>query len=430
MKVCISLICILAIACTSICSAQKLSVSAGGPGVIKIDAPASSGLKCIYVVDNCNEATIEYSTSNGTANVSWMSFDNRGSAYAENVDTTIGSGGTLTLSDVKPDCGYIISDGARQLAFWVVDYSRHRFEIKSASISDQTDCQSTILDFEGEASPINYYSTTGRRLELSREISVKYTTLVNVEGKFEMQTVERTLPSITSEIRVDAPLCETTFTISGDRFKAQWGETDEYVTAAYASTAVDAITSIETVENDASNQQEGATSGPLKINLTAETNDAAVFKEWQISSDPEFDAIIDRIQSQTDTYTLADTGKYFIRFVAANADASCSYTSETYELEIGESSIKCPNAFTPNNDGVNDEWKVSYRSIIDFECVIFNRWGTRIATLTHPSQGWDGKYRNSPVPSGTYYYVIKARGADGRQYNLSGDINILKSKNQ
>ncbi|MCH5346741.1 MAG: gliding motility-associated C-terminal domain-containing protein, partial [Muribaculaceae bacterium] len=72
--------------------------------------------------------------------------------------------------------------------------------------------------------------------------------------------------------------------------------------------------------------------------------------------------------------------------------------------------------------------RVSYKSIIEFECHIFNRAGLKMATLTDPSQGWDGKYNGKLVPAGVYFYVIKARGADGKQYKLSGDINIINFK--
>jgi hypothetical protein len=51
-----------------------------------------------------------------------------------------------------------------------------------------------------------------------------------------------------------------------------------------------------------------------------------------------------------------------------------------------------------------------------------------MATLTDPSQGWDGRYGGKIVNSGVYYYVIKARGSDGKKYNLSGDINIINYK--
>ena len=119
----------------------------------------------------------------------------------------------------------------------------------------------------------------------------------------------------------------------------------------------------------------------------------------------------------------------YVRFVCANASGECEYYGPTYEISIGASSLKCPNAFSPGNaDGVNDEWKVSYSSIVDFECHIFNRHGQKMTSFSDPAQGWDGKYKGKLVPAGVYYYVITARGADGKKYNLSGDINIVNYK--
>ncbi|MDE6654646.1 MAG: gliding motility-associated C-terminal domain-containing protein [Muribaculaceae bacterium] len=64
---------------------------------------------------------------------------------------------------------------------------------------------------------------------------------------------------------------------------------------------------------------------------------------------------------------------------------------------------------------------------MEFDCHIFNRWGQEMIHLTDPSQGWDGKYKGKTVPTGVYYYVIKAKGSEGRKYHLKGDINIIKS---
>ena len=71
---------------------------------------------------------------------------------------------------------------------------------------------------------------------------------------------------------------------------------------------------------------------------------------------------------------------------------------------------------------------MSYKSIVSFHCEIFNRWGQKLCTLTDPSQGWDGKYGGKVVGPGVYFYVIKARGADGKDYKLSGDINVIGSR--
>ncbi len=100
----------------------------------------------------------------------------------------------------------------------------------------------------------------------------------------------------------------------------------------------------------------------------------------------------------------------------------------TYAVTITDSYLACPNAFSPNGDGVNDEWKVSYRSLREYECHIFNRWGKEMFSSRDPEQGWDGKSGGKTVPAGAYYYVITATGNDGQQYKLGGDINILHFK--
>ncbi|MDE6062756.1 MAG: T9SS type B sorting domain-containing protein, partial [Duncaniella sp.] len=153
--------------------------------------------------------------------------------------------------------------------------------------------------------------------------------------------------------------------------------------------------------------------------------DAALFKEWQLSRFEDFEDTHLRFQELSFDYTFTEEGTTYVRFMCANADGSCEAYGDVYTVSIGASSLKCPNAFSPNGDGVNDEWKVSYSSIVSFDCHIFDRYGHEMASFSDPSLGWDGKYKGKLVPSGAYYYVIKARGADGKNYKLSGDINIV-----
>ncbi len=203
--------------------------------------------------------------------------------------------------------------------------------------------------------------------------------------------------------------------------------------------AVDATVSVSQIPRDsADNEQTGGDasggdmlggSAPVEIDFEAVVTDGARFTEWQFASDPDFSSVDLRFSDSSMIYTFTESGTTYARFVAANGDGSCEYTGDPFVISIGESDLKCPNAFTPGNqDGVNDEWRVSYKSIIAFDCVIFARSGRRVAHLTDPSQGWDGRIGGKMAPSGVYYYIIKATGSDGRQYNLSGDINIIGYK--
>ena len=110
--------------------------------------------------------------------------------------------------------------------------------------------------------------------------------------------------------------------------------------------------------------------------------------------------------------------------------------SAVIKVTISESRLVMPNAFSPNDDqrndiygakGVNDpNSSEHYKSIVEFHGYIFNRWGQKLFEWTDVSKGWDGKHNGTPVKDGVYYVLVKAKGADGRVYNIKKDINLLR----
>ncbi len=83
--------------------------------------------------------------------------------------------------------------------------------------------------------------------------------------------------------------------------------------------------------------------------------------------------------------------------------------------------IYAPNVFTPNNDGINDDFVISVDTLTPsgersswsnftfYSIAIFDRWGKEVFSSTDPAQPWNGRVLNSQdlVPDGVYYYVIK-----------------------
>ncbi|MDE6270671.1 MAG: gliding motility-associated C-terminal domain-containing protein [Muribaculaceae bacterium] len=401
--------------------------------VISIVPDKSTGLEQVYVVRDASGVRVSYPS----ATARWSRFGASGGAYAEPLESTVASGSS-SVSLPAGDCGLMVEDAGRQYCYWIVDYAAHamRLDGVTASGGDYA-CERTLLTIAGYAPAINYYSINGREILLSRDIEVSYQTLVYDEEAMQFIQAERrtTLGYVSASNYVDAPLCNTTFTVTGDRFLQRWGNEESVTSADYTAVAVDAHTSATQAERDVANEQKPSGAGslggsaPCEVSFEAVVSDAAVFREWQISHTPEFEIPDNTFNDTAFDYTFNENGTYYVRFTAANADGTCTYTGETYEISIGESKLVCPNAFTPDSSpGVNDEWRVSYQSIVEFKCDIFNRWGAKIISLDHPSQGWDGTYRGKKVGPGVYYYVIRARGADGRDYNLSGDINIVGSR--
>lgn len=400
--------------------------------VITEKPDASTGLNNIYVLNSLNGAQMIY-TATTTSPVTWYKYSNLGGGYAEEVAGVKQSGKTYTLNLTgSGDMGYIIEEGSNRYYCWVVDYSQHTLTFNSLVFSPEQDCDMTELTFQGNAKRIVYYTINGQAKELNREIKLSYYSLSYNEGTelYEQILVEESYPYLNSTFRTTSPFCNTEFSLHGDKYLKQWGEEKSITSDYYNTPTVDAKTSATQTIREVDNEQKEETtlggSAPCEIEFKAICSDAVVYKEWQMASDAEFENITMRINDPITTYTFDEHGTTYVRFMASNATGSCDYFSDTYTIFVGESRLECPNAFSPNaSEGVNDEWKVSYKSITFFECHIFNRWGVKVAELTDPSQGWDGKYNGKFVSSGVYYYVINAQGADGKKYKLNGDINII-----
>ena len=110
---------------------------------------------------------------------------------------------------------------------------------------------------------------------------------------------------------------------------------------------------------------------------------------------------------------------------AQEVDANDSVASDS--TDVLTSILVMPNTFTPNNDQINDVYKVkSYQNIVEFHAYIFNRWGQKLYEWTNLEGGWDGTYRGNDVKQGTYFVLVKAKGADGQDYNIRKDVNLLR----
>lgn len=420
-----------AVAAVCAASAQGLVFSGLSLPAIEEEPTRQSGLTAVYVLPATRGVTASWTGPEGR----WSRFSVTGAAYAEPVSSSVVDGRSTVILTPDEDMGYVVEDAqGRQHCFWVVDYSLHRASLRGLRLSSDSDCSSSALALDGEAAPILYYSINGAPLTLDRGLVLDYTTLRYDEDTqdYRPEAVRKTLPDVKEMIYADAPLCNTTFTLSGDRFLQQWGQGESVTSPLYDAVAVEAsATAQQAAGEHPDNELKGdyplGGSAPCDITFSAAVTDAVVYREWQMSRYPDFDVVDYSENTDAFTYTFRDQGTTYVRFVCANAAGTCQYTGESFTVTIADSYLKCPNAFSPgNDDGVNDEWRVSYRSLLSYECHIFNRWGTELFKSTNPGEGWDGKKGGKTVPTGVYFYVIKAVGSDGKKYNLSGDINVLR----
>lgn len=87
-------------------------------------------------------------------------------------------------------------------------------------------------------------------------------------------------------------------------------------------------------------------------------------------------------------------------------------------------SLLIPNVFSPNGDGINDRWEVKHLESYPGATVeIFNRYGQKVFQSIGYGTPWDGTYKGSQVPAGTYYYIINPK--NGRQ-QMAGYVDIIR----
>lgn len=170
--------------------------------------------------------------------------------------------------------------------------------------------------------------------------------------------------------------------------------------------------------------------GPIDVHFEAEIDPATMtYYAWEIAYDNAFGDIAVRYYETDIDYTFAESGTFYARFVTDNADGTAATESEVYTIQVTESLLQIPNLITPDSpSGTNRVFKVKYQSLTRFEMWVYNRWGQQLFHTSDPSEGWDGTQGGRPVPTGAYYYLVKAEGTDGIKYNKKGNINVLRVK--
>ncbi len=111
------------------------------------------------------------------------------------------------------------------------------------------------------------------------------------------------------------------------------------------------------------------------------------------------------------TYRLTVTGR-----------GGCSLSDDVFVKLLKFPVI--PNTFTPNNDGINDTWKIDFLNTYPNNRVqIFTRAGNLVFQSRGYDSPWDGTLKGKPLPFDTYYYIIEP--GNGRD-PVTGYVTIIK----
>jgi gliding motility-associated-like protein len=134
-------------------------------------------------------------------------------------------------------------------------------------------------------------------------------------------------------------------------------------------------------------------------------------------------------------YDAADPvqGNYEVTLFAYN-DYGC-YDSTSQEITIKDDLlIFVPNSFTPNGDEFNNTFKPVYGSsftLVEYDLLIYNRWGEIVFQSMDISFGWDGTIKGQIAPEGVYIWKLNIKTddriiADSNSKQMTGNINLIR----
>lgn len=362
---------------------------------------------------------------------------------------------------------YTVQDGQKEY-FYVFSYANYRANTADWQLDVTPKCESTILTLTGTLpKPLTYTLPDGRTRTIERTCSISYTGLAWSEGEMQWQdsaaTVSMEFPQTT--FTLPAIYKGTDITLSVDNIAQALGLEQDSVTTELSDGAVIAVkshvtsrTEVRGKQGELSNELERPTdesvltgSAELRIQFYSNPTPAATYFSWRVYKGTALeytrnDENLFEVFSEPAAYRVLN----YVSGMHCPCE-TCNQDSTEVTVNISASDLRVPNVFTPNGDGMNDEFRVQYRSIIEFHCWVYNRWGKLVYEWTDPAKGWDGNINGRPAAEGAYFYVIRARGsdADPKQgyttkgayrraqlnsdkmvgiYQLSGDINLIRGK--
>lgn len=126
-------------------------------------------------------------------------------------------------------------------------------------------------------------------------------------------------------------------------------------------------------------------------------------------------------------HTYTDTGIFVVTLIAIN-EYGCNDTTYGHVRVNAQPQIYIPNAFSPDDDGLNDYFLPEGNGIDVFQMSIFDRWGKEIFSTQEPDKGWNGRIKGSGeiVLEGMYVYKIYIKDVLRISHQYTGNVFVIR----
>ncbi|MBW3467569.1 gliding motility-associated C-terminal domain-containing protein [Arthrospiribacter ruber] len=164
--------------------------------------------------------------------------------------------------------------------------------------------------------------------------------------------------------------------------------------------------------------EEVFTSEPLLFE--SEISEDFIAWEWEFGDG--------KVSSDKDpVHIFNEAGSYEVTLKAYDIYGCFAVETKSVNVVELEEWVTVPTAFTPNGDGLNDEFKPVLKGVNNFQMNVFNNWGEQMfAASGLEFQGWDGTYKGKLLPRGSYVYQISYTTFQGDKMQKTGTVTLIR----
>ncbi len=163
-------------------------------------------------------------------------------------------------------------------------------------------------------------------------------------------------------------------------------------------------------------------SNGYSIAFTNTTSSADVNYLWNFGDNTTTE---DFSQEANPVYSYPAEGDYVVTLISTDGNSCVDTTFKTVSVYL-QHDLFLPSAFTPNNDGINDIFRLKGTGYTSATMVILNQWGQVIFANDNAAIGWDGNVKGHLVQNGTYAYMVKIKMKDGEDKLMKGNVSVIK----
>lgn len=125
-------------------------------------------------------------------------------------------------------------------------------------------------------------------------------------------------------------------------------------------------------------------------------------------------------------HSYHEPGSYPVTLYAYNAFGCVDSITKSPILIDPDGSIFAPTAFSPNGDGLNDDFLLKGEGITSYQLVVYNRWGQQVYVSQSINDSWDGRFQGSPSPEGVYIWKLEATILSGKEVSKGGSLTLIR----